>query len=132
MSVDGGVDANGSTFSVADSEFHWSLVVSINDKSSWASDWILHTWSSWSGSGWLWWAWRDHVQVAVWSVGAATSSDGSVVPDGLAGIVNVQAVAHVCWDTGVDGDVGVSKVGSYGGAISLTVLLSSSVEDCIS
>lgn len=108
------------------------MIVSINDKSSRASDWVLHTWSSSSWSRWLWWAWRDHVQVAVWSVGAATSGDGSVVPDGLTGIVDVQAVTHVCWDTGVDSDIGVSKVGSDGGAVSLAVLFSSSVEDRVS
>lgn len=77
----------------------------------------------------MWWAWGDHVQVAVRSVGTATSGDGSVVPDGLARVVDIQAVADVCWDTGVDSDVGGSQVGSDGGAVSLAVLFSSGVED---
>lgn len=83
-------------------------------------------------SRWLWWAWGDHVQVTIWSVGTATSGDGSVVPDRLAGVVNIQAVTDEGWDTGVDCDVGVSEVGCNSGTVSLAVLFSSGVEDGVS
>lgn len=110
LSVDGGVDAHGSTFSVANGEFHWSCVSSIDDESSWASDWVFHTWTSSSWSGDWWWSWRNHVHVTVWSVVTTASSDGSVELDWLACIVESQAVANVVGDTGVDGDVGVSEI----------------------
>lgn len=132
LSIDSGVDTHGSAFSVTNGELHWSLVDSINDKSSWASDWVFHTWSFSWWSWWCWWSWGNHVQVTVWSVGTTTSSDGSVELNWETSVVESQTVANVCWDTSVDGDIGVSEIGSNSSTVSLTVLFSSSVEDGIS
>lgn len=107
-SVDRSIDADRGTFTEANGEFHWSLVESVNDKTSWAGDWIFNTWTSSSGIV-DWRSWNNLIQVAVRSIGTTTSSDISIIPECAAAVIDVQAVTDVCWDTSVNSDVSVGK-----------------------